>query len=163
MDSRSFLKCLLPAPWLSKPMSGWLKPPRRMGACEHDASGGWSQKASSAGSLDRAPITDPIHKVSFIEVASNSHPRALNLSVALPQRQLFAINPSPNAEGNTPSLGSFQEQAVCDCPAMAFRMATASPSVHFCPQSLCAGVCVGGEGGVRGDGASCGFVVVAGE
>lgn len=86
--------------------------------------------------LGRAPITDPIHNLSFIEMASNSHPRALNLSVALPQRQLFAINPSPNAEGNTPSLGSFQEQAVCDCPAMAFWMATRSPLVHFCPQSL---------------------------
>ena len=51
----------------------------------------------------RWPVVDPDHHMHFIGQVRDFHPQALNLTVAVSQRQLFAFYLSLNIEGKSPS------------------------------------------------------------
>jgi len=68
-----------------------LKSPIRMRACRYNTSCSWSNKPSSTGSPDQAAVVDPDHQMSFIGLVPDFHLPALNLIVAVSQRQLFTL------------------------------------------------------------------------
>ena len=53
---------------------------------------------------DQVACSRPHHYMPFTGPILDFYPQALNLIVAVPQTQLFAIYPLPNIEGNSPTL-----------------------------------------------------------